>query len=66
MARSKKTVAPKTHQRATDEPVYDREREDWIATAAYYLAEKRGFAPGGEMADWLVAEHRYLDRSGVA
>lgn len=27
-----------------------------IAEAAYYCAERRGFAPGGELADWLAAE----------
>jgi hypothetical protein len=27
-----------------------------IATAAYFRAEKRGFAPGGELQDWLEAE----------
>ena len=27
-----------------------------IALAAYYLAERRGFAPGGELSDWLAAE----------
>jgi hypothetical protein len=27
-----------------------------IAEAAYYLAEKRAFAPGGELQDWLEAE----------
>lgn len=27
-----------------------------VAEAAYYLAERRGFAPGAEMEDWLVAE----------
>ena len=27
-----------------------------IAEAAYYLAEKRGFAPGGELQDWIDAE----------
>ena len=27
-----------------------------IAEAAYYHAEKRGFAPGGELQDWLEAE----------
>jgi hypothetical protein len=27
-----------------------------IAEAAYFRAEKRGFAPGGEAADWLAAE----------
>ncbi|MEW5789464.1 MAG: DUF2934 domain-containing protein [Pseudomonadota bacterium] len=32
------------------------ERQRWIATAAYHRAEKRGFAPGYEMLDWLEAE----------
>ncbi len=27
-----------------------------IAQTAYYLAEKRGFAPGHELEDWLEAE----------
>ena len=27
-----------------------------IAVAAYYRAEMRGFAPGGELQDWLEAE----------
>lgn len=32
------------------------EREGMIADAAYYRAERRGFAPGNEMEDWLQAE----------
>lgn len=31
-------------------------REQWIAEAAYFRAEQRGFAPGNEMSDWLDAE----------
>jgi hypothetical protein len=27
-----------------------------VATAAYYKAETRGFAPGHELDDWLEAE----------
>ena len=27
-----------------------------IAEAAYFRAANRGFAPGGELADWLAAE----------
>ena len=27
-----------------------------IAEAAYFRAEKRGFAPGAELEDWLAAE----------
>jgi len=29
-----------------------------IEEAAYYLAEKRGFAPGHELEDWLQAEEQ--------
>jgi hypothetical protein len=29
-----------------------------IATAAYYLAERRNFAPGHELEDWLEAEQQ--------
>ena len=30
--------------------------EEVVAVAAYYRAERRGFAPGNEMEDWLQAE----------
>lgn len=32
------------------------EREQLIADAAYYIAEKRHFSPGSEVNDWLEAE----------
>ena len=32
------------------------ERRHMIAEAAYYRAEKREFAPGHELEDWLEAE----------
>jgi hypothetical protein len=32
------------------------DRRDLIAISAYYLAERRGFAPGHELEDWLAAE----------
>jgi hypothetical protein len=31
-------------------------RQMMIAEAAYFLARKRGFEPGGELQDWLDAE----------
>ena len=34
----------------------DMPREQMIAEAAYYIAQKRGFAPGYELEDWLAAE----------
>lgn len=39
----------------------DALREDLIRTAAYFRAERRGFAPGGELEDWFEAE-REVDR----
>ncbi len=32
------------------------EHQTKIALAAYFIAEKRGFAPGHELDDWLAAE----------
>jgi hypothetical protein len=36
-------------------------REQWIAVAAYFKAEARGYIPGLEIQDWLEAEQDYLD-----
>ena len=33
-----------------------------IAEAAYYRAERRGFAPGQEIEDWLAAEKEVMER----
>jgi hypothetical protein len=33
-----------------------RARQDRIAEAAYYRAERRAFSPGFELVDWLAAE----------
>jgi len=40
-------------------------RYRWIAHAAYLRAEKRGFAPGQEVDDWLAAEAEFLAVHGV-
>jgi len=32
------------------------DRQELIARLAYMLAEQRGFAPGGELTDWIAAE----------
>jgi len=45
-----------TGDTAESPPVPTEERQQRIALAAYYLAEQRGFSPGGELADWLEAE----------
>jgi hypothetical protein len=36
-------------------PLWEQ-RERWIREAAYFKAEKRGFAPGHAPDDWLAAE----------
>ncbi len=41
-------------------------REELIATAAYFRAAQRGFAPGNELEDWLAAEREFDAASGGA
>jgi hypothetical protein len=33
-----------------------QEHRDRIAVAAYYISEARGFAPGHDVEDWLLAQ----------
>ena len=37
-------------------------RQTAIAEAAYFRAERRGFAPGHELEDWLAAEREIEGR----
>ena len=41
---------------APDRPIDSGARWSMIAEAAYYCAERRGFAPGHDLDDWLAAE----------
>jgi hypothetical protein len=36
--------------------VSEEERRDLIARAAYFRAERRNFAPGHALEDWIAAE----------
>ncbi len=38
-------------------------RRAMISEAAYFLAERRGFCPGGELEDWLAAKVKSIGRS---
>lgn len=38
------------------------QKADLISEAAYYLAERRGFAPGASMDDWLEAERQIASK----
>jgi hypothetical protein len=57
-AKKKRTVeTPKiTATKIEAIEVTENERHHLISTAAYYLAERRGFIPGLELQDWLKAE----------
>ena len=37
------------------------DRQQWIATAAYYKAEARGFVQGKEAEDWRISEIEYIN-----
>lgn len=57
---AKHGMAKKRHSlKASDDSEMDvapEIRRAMVAEAAYYHAEKRGFTPGDELADWLQAE----------
>ena len=42
-----------------------QERDRFVAQAAYFRAEKRGFAPGYELQDWVEAEAEVLRLIGT-
>lgn len=50
-----KSVAP-AKSAPTKPALTPAERAKMVAEAAYYLAEKRGFKGGNEIADWAAAE----------
>lgn len=55
----KETSNPSSAETAAASPAGapgQEERWQMVARAAYYLAEQRGFAPGGELDDWFSAE----------
>ena len=61
LPRLSRHVAARAHElrgtRRAARPVLSTiDRQRAIAVAAYFRAERRGFAPGGELADWLAAE----------
>ena len=46
-------------------PLNHDEIQALIAPAAYYRAQKRGFAPGHELEDWIEAENEVMTRLGL-
>ncbi|HTJ97133.1 MAG TPA: DUF2934 domain-containing protein [Rhodocyclaceae bacterium] len=48
-------------ENAAAHPEHDAQRHHQIEEAAYFLAEKRGFAAEGALDDWLSAEAQFVD-----
>ncbi len=65
------TIAVKSKQGTSEvrpdsaPPLSALERERLVAQAAYFRAEKRGFAPGCELQDWVEAEAEVLRLIGA-
>ncbi|HMM53441.1 MAG TPA: DUF2934 domain-containing protein [Candidatus Desulfobacillus sp.] len=55
-ASSRRGAGSSRNRRVRQETVTAEERQRLIAEAAYFKAERRGFACGGELADWIEAE----------
>jgi hypothetical protein len=55
------TAGQSSREQSSPEPISESSREA-IAKAAYARAERRGFAPGYEVEDWLEAEREVLGR----
>jgi hypothetical protein len=71
VARTASKAAPKTVPKAAPKPrakkpggaaprqpstVPAEQRRNYVKMAAYYIAERRGFAPGNPLEDWVQAE----------
>jgi hypothetical protein len=64
---TKSKISGKTAPGVSPESVLSavgEDRLDCVATAAYYRAEARGFAPGSELQDWLEAEVEFDLKAG--
>lgn len=51
-----KPIRSRSKSAVTSPAISPEEKQRMIAEAAYYHAEQRGFVPGEEMQDWLLAE----------
>lgn len=51
---SKEKLSDGNHQ--SEFELHKADRSSHIATLAYYKAQARGFEPGHELEDWLLAE----------
>jgi hypothetical protein len=51
-------IAERASPVAPGRPIDSETKWSMVAEAAYYCAERRGFAPGHDLEDWLEAEAR--------
>ena len=56
VATAKRTAAPRTAAKHNGHAVPVEQRAHYIEVAAFYIAERRGFAPANPVDDWLAAE----------
>ena len=61
MGRSKKKPEESRRESKPSNADDASERRQKIAEAAYYRAERRGFAPGHEELDWMMEAERDID-----
>lgn len=66
MPRRKTSNTKKVETSAAGSGLDERRRLQLIAEAAYFKAESRGFAPGGETNDWLMAEREFNAAADLA
>jgi hypothetical protein len=52
----KKVAAAAAPSLATKPTISAQQRQHYVEVAAFYIAERRGFAPGNPAEDWLAAE----------
>lgn len=55
-AAAKPAAAPKAAKPARKPAITAEQRANYVEVAAYYIAERRGFAPGDVVQDWIAAE----------
>ena len=55
-AQRTEAIAPQSQPQPQPRPDGEEARLRRVAEAAYYISERRGFAPGCELEDWLAAE----------
>lgn len=49
-------AAPRAKAKKQPQSIPPEQRRNYVEIAAYYIAERRGFAPGDTVQDWMEAE----------